>query len=88
MKTEDAWDELVKLKNSWKEQGLKSSTAVLLLTSMICRFAIANNINLQELQDDIKELINILYNDLKEHETKIPLSDVLSEIHLPDKMVN
>jgi len=66
MRPEDAWDELVALKNSWDERKLPANDAFILFGSMVCRFAFANNMPLNVLQNTIKELLTLIYDDLKD----------------------
>lgn len=85
MNLQDAWLELVAVKKSWYKQGLEPHKAFALLTAMLCKFALANNMSLENLRHDVTELLSALYNELKESGCKV---NALPTIHLPDKMVS
>jgi hypothetical protein len=63
---EDAWNELVRLKDSWNERSLPADDAFILFSSMICRFALANRAPLTMLQKNLCDLMTVLYDDLKD----------------------
>jgi len=64
MKIEDtlnAYNELVTLKDSWKQQGFKNVEIVLILTSLISKLATIDNISLSELKSFIIKALTELH---------------------------
>lgn len=74
---ENAYSELVDLKNSWKERGLDAPTTVGVLAALIARFGIGNDIPLTKFLDLMRGLFIDLYagevvNDLKPIKDNLP----------------
>jgi len=66
MTNEDMWNELTALRDSWDKRGGEATKAFMLLTAMVCQFAIINNIPLNILQDVVKRLYTKAYTNLKD----------------------
>lgn len=67
MNVEDAYNELVSLKNSWKKRNLPADDAFIALASMLARFALANNTPIATTCKHVCEMIQLLYEDLCSH---------------------
>ena len=61
---EDAFNELVQLKDSWNRRGLPAGDAFIALASMLARFALANNSPIEITCSRINRIIQVLYDDL------------------------
>ena len=60
----DAWTELVNLKDSWRKRELPAQNAIILLASMLARFSLANNVPIEETCIHVNEIMRALYEDL------------------------